>query len=133
MKGHGSKFPSKFEEAVLALLTHRKIEDAAAAVGISTKTMKNWMKQPEFEVAKQKAIREMYDQAITRLAQNSNTASGVVLKMIAEPSVPPAVRLKASDSLLDRVSRAIELSDLERRIADVERAASEFKNRGLIM
>jgi hypothetical protein len=33
MKGHGSKFELKKEEAVLALLTQRNVEEAAKAVG----------------------------------------------------------------------------------------------------
>jgi hypothetical protein len=35
VKGHGSKFTCKMEEAVAALLTHKNLEEAARAVGIS--------------------------------------------------------------------------------------------------
>ena len=35
MKGHGSKFGHKNEEAIAALLTQRNIEEAAKSIGIS--------------------------------------------------------------------------------------------------
>lgn len=130
MKGHGSKFPRKFEEAVVAYLSHRTIEESAVAVGISTKTLKNWMKQPEFAELKQKLLREMYDQARTLLVQKSTAASAVVLKMMAEPSVPPAVRLKASKIVLDLAGETIELKEMEQRISDLESNATKRKGKG---
>jgi DNA-binding transcriptional LysR family regulator len=38
MTGHGAKFGLKKEEAIVALLTHRSIEEAARAVNVSPKT-----------------------------------------------------------------------------------------------
>ena len=35
MKGHGAKYAHKMEQAIAALLTHRSVEDAARAVGIT--------------------------------------------------------------------------------------------------
>jgi hypothetical protein len=39
MVGHGAKFGRKKEEAIVALLTHRSIEEAAKAVGVGTQTL----------------------------------------------------------------------------------------------
>jgi hypothetical protein len=44
MKGHGSKFSRKMEEAIAALLTHRNYEEASRAVGIGTATLLRWQK-----------------------------------------------------------------------------------------
>ena len=49
VKGHGSKFDRKREEAIAALLTQRNVEDAARAVGIGISALLRWMKEPEFE------------------------------------------------------------------------------------
>jgi hypothetical protein len=35
MKGHGAKFSRKQEEAIAALLTHRNIDEAAKAIGVT--------------------------------------------------------------------------------------------------
>ena len=48
MAGHGAKFGRKKEQAIAALLTHRNMEDAAKAVGVSVKTLLRWMKEPDF-------------------------------------------------------------------------------------
>jgi hypothetical protein len=39
MKGHGTNFARKKEEAIAALLTQRNIEEAAKAVGIAGNTL----------------------------------------------------------------------------------------------
>jgi hypothetical protein len=60
MKGHGSKFSRKMEEAVAALLTHRNHEEAARAVGIGTATLLRWQKEPEFQKAFRAARRTAF-------------------------------------------------------------------------
>ena len=49
MAGHGSKFERKKEAAIAALLTTKNYEEAAQATGIDLKTLKRWMRLPEFE------------------------------------------------------------------------------------
>ncbi len=48
MTGHGAKFGRKKEEAIVALLTQRNVEEAARAVGISTRTLLRWLQVPDF-------------------------------------------------------------------------------------
>ena len=43
MTGHGAKFGRKKEQAIAALLSHRTVEEAAKAAGISPATLKRWM------------------------------------------------------------------------------------------
>jgi transposase-like protein len=51
MKGHGTKFGRKKEEAIAALLTQRNIEEAAKSIGIAPNTLLRWVKEPEFQAA----------------------------------------------------------------------------------
>jgi transposase-like protein len=69
MRGHGSKFGRKKDEAVAALLTQRNIEEAAKAVGIAPNTLLKWMKEPEFDKAYRAARRATFGQSIARLQQ----------------------------------------------------------------
>ena len=55
MKGHGSKFGRKKEEAIVALLTQRNIEEAAKSIGIAPNTLLRWMKVSELERAAETA------------------------------------------------------------------------------
>ena len=55
LKGHGSKFTRKMEEAVAALMTQPNIDMAAKSIGIASNTMLKWMKEPEFQRAYREA------------------------------------------------------------------------------
>jgi len=67
MKGHGTKFGRKKEAAVVALLTHRNIDEAAKAVGVAPNTLLNWMKDREFAAAYRKARSAVVGQATVLL------------------------------------------------------------------
>jgi hypothetical protein len=43
MKGHGTKFGRKKEEAIAALLTQRNLDEAVKAIGIATNALLKWM------------------------------------------------------------------------------------------
>jgi hypothetical protein len=75
MTGHGAKFGRQKEDAIVALLTHRTIEEAAHAVHVSTKTLLRWMKDPAFDTAYRVAKRAAVAQAIARLHHLSSAAT----------------------------------------------------------
>ena len=125
MKGHGTKFGRKMEDAVAALLTQRNMEEAAKAVGISTTTLMSWLKQPEFQTAYREAKRAAFSQAIARLQQGSVAAATALLKTIVDPNTPASVRVRASECVLNHGLRALEVEDIEARVAALEASAAE--------
>ena len=124
MSGHGGKFDRKMEEAVVALLTQRNIDEAAQAVGIGSATLLRWQKTLEFQTAFREARRAAYQQALARLQQASGAAVSTLLKVMIDPSTPPSVRIRAADSVLEHSAKSIELEDIEARVAELERAAN---------
>src|SRR5258705_5275872 len=124
MRGHGSKFGLKQEQAIIALLTQRNVEEAARATGIAPNTLLRWMKEPEFDAALRKARRLAYSQSIGRLQQASSVAATTLLKIMVDPGSPPSCRLRAADSVLSHTAKAIEIEDMEARVAEIERAAA---------
>ena len=122
MSGHGSKEHLK-EAAIAALLTHRSTEEAATAVGVSSVTLLRWQKEPEFDKAYREARRATFRQSVARLQQASGAAVSVLLKVMADPASPPSVRVRAADSVLDHAAKAIEIEDIEARVAELERSA----------
>ena len=123
MTGHGAKFGRKKEEAIAALLTYRTIEEAARAVNVSTKTLLRWQKEPEFDAGYRAAKRAAYAQAIARLQQASSAAVTTLLKVMVEPGTPPSTKVRAADSVLNHAAKAIEIEEIEARVAALERAA----------
>jgi len=129
MTGHGAKFRRKKEEAIIALLTQRNVEEAARSIGVAHKTLLRWMKEPEFAEAYRAARRQAYSQSIARLQQAAGAAASTLLKLMVDASSPPSCRLRAADSVLNRASKAIEIEDIEARLAALEQATSNGRQR----
>ena len=129
MVGPGSKFTHKKEEAIAALLTQRSVEDAAKTAGIGTQTLLRWLKLPEFQAAYREARREAVQQAVARLQQATGAAAITVLKLMTDPNVPPAVKLRAAECVFAHAIKGIELEDIETRLTQLERAAETTKDR----
>jgi hypothetical protein len=123
----GSKFTRKMEEAIAALLIQRNIEDAAKAAGIGTQTLLRWLKVPEFDKAYRAARRAAFGQSTARLQQATGAAVSTLLKIMVDASTPPSVRVRAADSVLDHAKQAIEIEDVEVRVAALEQAAELAK------
>jgi len=129
MKGHGTKFERKKEEAIVALLSHRTLEEAARAVGIAPNTLLRWQQAPEFRESLRKARRDAYGNCIARLQQASGVAVSVLLKVLADPATPSSVRVRAVDSVLSHAAKAIEIEDIDARVTALEQAAAVSKGR----
>ena len=124
MKGHGTKFGRKMEDAVAALLTQRNMEEAAKAVGISTTTLVSWTKQPEFDQAYRQARRAAFGQSISRLQQASGAAVSTLLKVMIDPNSLASTRVRAADSVLNHAAKAIEIEDIEVRLTALEQSVA---------
>jgi hypothetical protein len=125
MVGHGAKFGRKKEEAIIALLSHRSIEEAARAVDISPNTLVRWLKDPEFDAAYREARRAAFSQSIARLQQMSGAAAATLGKVMVDPNTPPSTKVRAADSILDHAAKAIEIEDIEARLAALEAASGK--------
>jgi hypothetical protein len=128
MKGHGTKFGRKKEEAIAALLTQRNLDEAAKSIGRAPNTLLKWMKQPEFEAAYRGARRAAFRQSIARLQQASGAAVSTLLKIMVDTNAPHSKRVRAADSVLDHSAKAIEIEDIEARVSELERAAELVKS-----
>ena len=130
MLGHGTKFGRKKEQAIIALLSHRTLEEAARAIGIVPNTLQRWMKEPEFDAAYRAAKRAAFAQSIARLHYLCSAAVTTLGKVMLESATPPATKVRAADSILNHTTKAIEIEDLGARVAALEAtAASEPRRR----
>lgn len=124
MTGHGSKFGRKKDEAIVAILTQRSVDDAARSVGISTPTLLRWMKIPEFQDAYRAAKREAFAQSVGRLQQASAAAVSTLLKIMIDPMAPTSSRVRAAVSVIEKTQKALELEDIEARVTRLEQDES---------
>ena len=124
-KGHGAKFDRKMEEAIAALLTHPTVDAAARAIDVVPTTLMRWMKDPEFDSAYRAARRAAVGQSGARIQQGTGLAVSVLLNVMVDSATPASVRVRAADSVLNHAAKAIELEDIEARVAKLEQAAND--------
>ncbi len=122
-RGHGSKFGRKKEEAIAALLTQRNLDEAARAIGVAPNTLLKWQKLPEFQTAYRESRRAAYGQAVARLQQGTSAAATTLLKTMIDPNTPASVRVRAAEAIFNHAAKAIEIEDIEARVAALEAVA----------
>jgi len=123
MVGHGEKFGRKKEQAIAALLSQNRIEDAARLAGIGVSTLRRWLRMPEFQAEYLQARRDAVHQANARIQHHSGAAATVLLKLMANSDTPASVRVRAAEIVLNQATKTMESEDLEARFAALERAS----------
>jgi hypothetical protein len=127
VKGHGSKFGRKREAAIAALLTEKNHAEAARATGIDLKTLKRWLRLPEFIEEYRRARWEVVEQGYARVQQNTPVAASVLLKLMVDPATPASARIRAALGIFDLSREALDL-EIETRVSALERAAETAKS-----
>jgi hypothetical protein len=124
MAGFRAKITRKQEEAILALLTQPNAEQAARAANVGLRTLYRWQKEPEFDAAYRAARRAAFSQSIARLQQASSAAVSTLLKVMVDAKTPASTKVRASECVLNQGAKAIEIEDIEVRVAELERVAT---------
>lgn len=129
----GGKKPSaKREQAIAALLTSGTIEKAAAACGISERTLRNWLQEPGFRANYRKARRKLLDDAVLELQHAAKSAVVTLVTHMQGDKPGPAVR--AAQIVLDQTFRGTEVLDLfeelEQLREEIRRVHADAKTGG---
>ena len=112
--------------AIAALLTHKNHEEAAHAIGVDLKTLKRWMRLPEFIEEYRRARWEVVEQAYARVQQNTGAAGAVLLKLMADSATPASGRIRAALGVFGLAREALDM-DIDTRVSMLERAAEAAK------
>jgi hypothetical protein len=123
------KLTSKQEQAIVALLSNRNVEEAARACNIPPRTLFRWLKEPAFQAAYRTAKKAAFGQAIARLHHLASAAVSTLGKVMLDPATPPATKVRAADSILERTTKAIEVEDIDARLVALEQAAPQGNKR----
>jgi hypothetical protein len=108
----------KREAAALSLARGQSITEAATAAQTTERTIYRWARETEFQ-RRVGALREgLIHEAGGALAGNSTEAVKVLKELLTSQS--ENVRMKAADRLLAHTIRVCELTELARRIEELE-------------
>ena len=122
MRAHGEKLSRKQEQTIAALLTCDSLTAAAAGCGIAEATLHRWLKDDGFQAAYREARRAVVQQAIVQVQGATGEAVETLRAVMQDADAPASARVSAAKAILETAIRAVELEDLEARIAALEAA-----------
>lgn len=120
MAGTG-KMTRRKEIAISNLLKLPTVSEAAEATGIGERTLWRWLQDPSFQEAYRKARRETVSQAVARLQKETSQAVEALAAVMGDAEAPATARVSAARAVLELAIKAIEIEDIEARIAELEK------------
>ena len=112
----------KKSKAVLALLDHRTVGEAAESIGVGQSTLFRWMQDHNFQRHYMQAKRKVINQAITQLQKMTGEAVEVLGHIMMDNANPPTSRIACAKAILDHAFKGFELEDLAMRIDSLEKS-----------
>lgn len=129
MKGNGNQtadlLTAKQARAVLAMLEHPTLKDAAAAVGVGETTLWRWSQNSEFKTAYMDARREAVRQSIAHLQNATGEAVTCLRDVMKSAKASDAAKVSAARAVLEMAMKSVELEDLAERVATLEDLAKQ--------
>ncbi len=107
------------EIIIAALMNNGTIKDAAAAVGISERTLYDRMNKGDFIEQYKSAKADLVRKAVYELNKQIGAAVNTVVEIMNDSSVNPAIRLQAAQTVLNNAKKFSErLNEDEQRVID---------------
>jgi hypothetical protein len=120
--GHGEKYSRKAQAAIGALLESSSLPEASEKCGVSPRTLRRWLANPEFEKAYGEARSRLLENAINCLRVKSLEASNVLVSISNDREAPAAVRVSAARAIIS-LAIGSEVLELEERLSELEELA----------
>jgi hypothetical protein len=129
MKASSDKLTPKQERAIIALLLHPTISEAAQAVGVSEVMLWRWLQVPAFQAQYRHARRQMGNQAIAQVQHVAGKAVTTLEAVMDSKTASPASRVSAARAVLELALKAVELEELDERLSALEAAVTPQQGR----
>ncbi len=125
MKAVGQKLTPKQELALVALLDCGEIKESAKTAGVAEVTLWRWLQSPEFQSRYRAARRQLVETAIAQLQSDCTTAARVLREVAEDREAPASSRVAAARAIIEQSVSAVQLTDLQERLEEVERLLQE--------
>ena len=111
--------------AIDELLASGNQTAAAAAAGITHRTLRRWLTEPAFVAALDAAQDQLLDNVTVDLVRAASGAVALLDRVVSDPDAKTALRIRAAAILLDSVLRWRELRTVSRRLDALEQIFKE--------
>ncbi|MEU9754551.1 hypothetical protein AB0D90_15620 [Streptomyces althioticus] len=106
--------------AVVALARGATAEQAAREAGVSGRTVRRWMEDPDFQVDVQDARTELLSATVQHLAMGAAESVATLRQLLSHKD--GRVQVQAARTMLDSYLEMYEMHNLDRRIRELENA-----------
>jgi uncharacterized protein (UPF0147 family) len=125
MKGFemsGESKSKKYKQAVTAILTLARLEEAADSLGVKYVTLWRWMQDSEMQNLLSDARRNLLIGTISGLQAAMGEAVTVLKEILTDAKTPPNVKVSAARIILDMGFKSWSAIELEERMNRLEQA-----------
>lgn len=113
------------EQATEALLSGYSIKRAAEQSGISERTLKRWLAEPEFASGYAAAKALLLDGTINRLRSSGIIGVEALRRVAIDKQAPAAATVSAGRAILEVLLRATEIQDFAAKLSELEKIIAE--------
>lgn len=119
----------KKQRALLALLANPTKEKAAAAAGITSKTLRAYLADPEFQVEYKKAFAGLVEDATRQAQQAIAPALSTLREVVEDSGEGTQFRISAARSILEYSLKLTEQNDIITKLQELEAEMADIPNR----
>jgi hypothetical protein len=121
MSRNDSQLGRRQEAAVAALLLNRTNEEAARDAGVTSRTLRRWMKRTEFRQRLHEARRENFARDFAKLQQGTGAAVKILLRTLVDEKVKETLKVGIAKFVIESAQKSLEIEGLDLRISELER------------
>lgn len=110
----------KQNKVLAALLTAPSKAAAAQAAGISPRTLRDYLADPEFQAAYKEAFGDMVDDAAAQARQSFAPALSTLREIVEDKGEDANARISAARAILSHGMKLIETTDILDRLTELE-------------
>lgn len=119
--GQSAAQNARWTRACMALLEYPTVDAAARAIGVTERTLRRYLADPDFCAMLAAYQQQALDHAASRLAGLVSAAVDTLAEELRDPNAPPGVRVHCAQHILSRAVTYQELVDLAPRVHQLER------------
>lgn len=110
----------KQRQAIAALVGGADYNRAAAAAGVSPRTLKRWRADPRFNAELRQSDSDQLASTARILNAASYSAVVMLITVLNDPKASPGLRMRAASDILKHRAAFFELLTLENRVSALE-------------
>ena len=113
------------QKVIPLLLEKPTVHEAAKAARVGVVTVFRWLREENFQNAYRKTRADSVKQAVAQIQAAMGTAVQTLIEIMEDTEAPASSRVSAAKTMLETGIRAVEVEEIEARLAAIEKIIKE--------